>query len=96
MVFTSVPMIIKELSGDTITNSVGFGTLMYDHFEIFRRNSCLSKWLFIKIVFWYVLEKCGKAGRKINRMRTPPAVKYSVSNVLDFESVKHMKENWNA
>lgn len=96
MVFSSVPMIIKELSGDTITNSVGFGTLMYDHFEIFRRNSCLSKRLFIKIVFWYVLENCGKVGRKINRMRTPPAVKYSVSNVLDFESVKHMKENWNA
>ncbi len=96
MIFTSKPMIIKELSGDTITNSVGFCTLMYDHFEIFRRNRCLSKWLFIKIVFWYVLENCGKIGRKINNMRTPPAVKYSVSNVLDFESVKHMKEKWNA
>lgn len=96
MVFTAVPMIIKELSGDTITNSVGFGTLMYDHFAIFRRNSCLSKWLFLKIVFWYLLENCGNVGRKLNGMRTPPAIKYSVSNVLDFESVKHMKEIWNA
>lgn len=83
MVFTSEPMIIKELSGDTITNSVGFCTLMYDHFEIFRRNRCLSKWLFIKIVFWYVLENCGKIGRKINNMRTPPAVTPSLLWVVD-------------
>lgn len=95
MVFSSVPMIIKELSGDTITNSVGFGKLMYDHFEIFRRNGCLSKWLFIKIVLWYVLENCGEVCKNINRKRIPPAGKYSVSNVLDFECVNHMKENWN-
>ena len=92
--FSNVPMIIKELSGDTITNSVKFRTLMYDHYIIFTRNKCLSRVLYLRIVLWYLFENAGKIGKKINSLRTPPAGKYSISNVLDFKEINFMKEKW--
>lgn len=94
MCFSKVPMIIKELSGDTITNSVNFRTLMYDHYVIFNRNRCMSKILYLKIILWYLLDNMGMIGKAINSKRKPPAGKYTVSNTLDFETVYKMKEKW--
>lgn len=93
--FSHVPMIIKELSGDTITNSVGFRNLMHDHFIIFQRNKSFSRLLLFRIVLWYVIDNMGKVGKELNKKRTPPAAKYAVSNPLDYEAVRARKEKWN-
>ena len=93
--FTHVPMIIKELSGNTITNSVGFKNLMHDHFIIFWRNKSFSRLLLLKIVFWYVIGNMGEWGKEFNKKRTPPAAKYAVSNHMDYRVVRLRKEKWN-
>lgn len=92
--FTRVPMIIKELSGDTISNSVNLRTLLNDHFCVFKRNTCLSKVFFMRIVLWYLFENAGIAGRKINSLMKPPALKFSVSQKLDYNEIYHMKAKW--
>lgn len=93
--FSHVIMIIKELSGDTITNSVQFINLMHDHFSIFYRNKSFSRLLLLKIVLWYVIDNMGKWGKKLNKTFTPPAAKYAVSCSMDYEVVCARKEMWN-
>lgn len=92
--FTRVPMIIKELSGETISNSVNLKTLLHDHICVFKRNTCLSKIFLIRIVLWYLFENAGSAGRKINRIMKPPALKFSVSKKLDYNRIHNMKIKW--
>lgn len=92
--FADEPMIIKELSGDTITNSIGTKTLIHDHYMIFKRNRSMSRILFFKIILWFLIDGMGKFGRSINSRRTPPAEHYSVSNILEYEKVYAMKAQW--
>lgn len=92
--FTHIPMIIKELSGDTISNRICYKLLIHDHILIFLRNQSLSRRLLFNIILWFSFDKFGKIGKWINTFRMAPAFKYIDTQETDYEAVSQRKNMW--
>ena len=77
IVLYHMPIMIKKLDGDTISNRISLKDVLNDHFLVFKNHRTLSRTLLIKIAIWYLIESMGILGKTINSKRKPPAYDYA-------------------
>lgn len=69
VIFTHIPIILKETVGETITNTIKLRTLLHDHIRIFVRHKSLSKILFVKLVIWLIADRVLKNNKLISPVK---------------------------
>lgn len=94
IVFSHIPLTIKELSGKTISNQIKLSQVLRDHLTIFLRNRSLPMGLLAETWIWFLIEYCGSVGKKINVHRSAPAMKYANNNLISYTKIKSLKDAW--
>lgn len=89
IIFTEDEFIIKEQSGETITNTIRTKNYIKDHIMILLRNSKLSKKFMLKTILWRLLNNCRFCKGVMNRMEAP-ALKFANSTIENYEKIKRM------
>ena len=89
IIFTENEFIIKEQSGETITNTISTKNYIKDHIMILLKNSKLSKKFMLKTILWRLLNNCRFCKGVMNRMEAP-ALKFANSTIENYEIIKRM------
>ncbi|MSS40202.1 glycosyltransferase [[Clostridium] scindens] len=89
IVFIEDEFIIKEQSGETITNTISSKKYIKDHLIILLRNSKLSKIFMLKTILWRLLNNCKFCKGVINKMEAP-ALKFANNTIENYEKIKKM------